>query len=109
MVVAILDCIEEVYKNIHLKNTYANGKIDGFFLTLMFVAKQIISCWPYRLLNNNIFLPVNCINISMQKLKKQTRRAVAQDKRLPVQIRSVNTNPTHNRVLILADTYVTQT
>lgn len=46
MVVAILDCIEEVYKNIHLKNTYmyANGKIDGFFLTLMFVAKQIISC-----------------------------------------------------------------
>lgn len=44
MVVAILDCIEEVYKNIHLKNTYSNGKIDGFFLTLMFVAKQIISC-----------------------------------------------------------------
>lgn len=44
MVVAILDCIEEVYKNIHLKNTYANGKIDGFFLTLMFVAKQIMSC-----------------------------------------------------------------
>lgn len=44
MVVAILDCSEEVYKNIHLKNTYANGKIDGFVLTLMFVAKQIISC-----------------------------------------------------------------